>query len=129
MGYRPAMSKSDRLFRLPHLLRTLPAPVTAARLADEVGVNPRKLYGDNGTLRAGGALIDGAPGNRSGPPRRSTRPVAEASMLLRLPLTWNPDLGRGIEGNRLVHVDGKIEVLPRLHAGVGAHPGNHVLAR
>jgi predicted DNA-binding transcriptional regulator YafY len=56
------MSKSDRLFRLLHLLRTLPPPVTAARLAAEAGVSERTLYRDIDTLRAGGALIDGAPG-------------------------------------------------------------------
>jgi predicted DNA-binding transcriptional regulator YafY len=56
------MSKSDRLFRLLHLLRTLPPPVTAARLAAEAGVSARTLYRDIDTLRAGGALIDGAPG-------------------------------------------------------------------
>lgn len=56
------MSKSDRLFRLLHLLRTLPAPVTAARLAREAGVSERTLYRDIDSLRAGGALIDGAPG-------------------------------------------------------------------
>ena len=56
------MAKSDRLFRLLHLLRTLPAPVTAARLATEAGVSERTLYRDIETLRAGGALIDGAPG-------------------------------------------------------------------
>ena len=56
------MSKSDRMFRLLHLLRTLPAPVTAARLAAESGVSDRTLYRDIDTLRAGGALIDGAPG-------------------------------------------------------------------
>jgi predicted DNA-binding transcriptional regulator YafY len=56
------MSKSDRLFRLLHLLRTLPAPVTAARLAEEAGVSERTLYRDIDTLRAGGALIDGAAG-------------------------------------------------------------------
>lgn len=56
------MSKSDRLFRLLHLLRTLPQPVTAARLSKEAGVSSRTLYRDIETLRAGGALIDGAPG-------------------------------------------------------------------
>ena len=56
------MPKSDRLFRLLHLMRSLPAPVTAARLADEVEVSERTLYRDIDTLRAAGALIDGAPG-------------------------------------------------------------------
>lgn len=56
------MSKSDRLFRLLHLLRTLPQPITARRLAAEADVSQRTLYRDIDTLRAGGALIDGAPG-------------------------------------------------------------------
>jgi len=43
-------------------MRKLPQPVTAARLAEETGVSPRTLYRDIETLRAGGALIDGAPG-------------------------------------------------------------------
>ncbi|MFV0246213.1 MAG: helix-turn-helix transcriptional regulator [Qingshengfaniella sp.] len=56
------MARSDRLFRLLDSLRRLPAPVTAARLAEETGVSERTLYRDIDTLRAGGALIDGAPG-------------------------------------------------------------------
>ncbi len=82
------MSKSDRLFRLLHLLRTLPAPVTAARLAEEAGVSPRTLYRDIGTLRAGGALIDGAAGfgytlteDPALPPQMFTRIEVEALVL------------------------------------------------
>lgn len=56
------MAKSDRLFRLLSALRMLPQPVTAARLAQEMGVSDRTLYRDIDTLRAGGALIDGAAG-------------------------------------------------------------------
>lgn len=48
--------------RLMDALRRLPAPVTAARLADETGVSRRQLYRDIATLRAGGALIDGEAG-------------------------------------------------------------------
>lgn len=48
--------------RLMDAIRRLPAPVTAARLADETGVSPRQLYRDIATLRAGGALIDGEAG-------------------------------------------------------------------
>ena len=40
----------------------LPQPVTAAQLAIETGVSERTLYRDIDTLRAGGALIDGAAG-------------------------------------------------------------------
>lgn len=48
--------------RLMNALRRLPAPVTAARLAAETEISCRQLYRDIGTLRAGGALIDGAAG-------------------------------------------------------------------
>jgi predicted DNA-binding transcriptional regulator YafY len=48
--------------RLMTVLRRLPAPVTAQRLAAETGISTRQLYRDIATLRAGGALIDGAPG-------------------------------------------------------------------
>lgn len=56
------MARTDRLMRLMDALRRLPAPVIAARLAEETGVSPRQLYRDIATLRAGGALIDGAAG-------------------------------------------------------------------
>lgn len=56
------MSRSDRLFRLLDTMRRLPQPVTAARLAQETGVSDRTLYRDIDSLRAGGALIDGAAG-------------------------------------------------------------------
>lgn len=82
------MAKSDRLFRLLHLLRTLPAPVTAARLAAEAGVSDRTLYRDIEALRAGGALIDGAPGygytlteDPALPPQMFTRLEVEALVL------------------------------------------------
>ena len=56
------MARTDRLMRLMDVMRRLPAPVTAARLAEETGVSLRQLYRDIATLRAGGALIDGAAG-------------------------------------------------------------------
>ncbi|MBW4981504.1 YafY family transcriptional regulator [Mameliella sp. CS4] len=56
------MARTDRLFRLMDALRRLPAPVTAGRLATEMGVSRRQLYRDIATLRAGGALIDGEAG-------------------------------------------------------------------
>lgn len=43
-------------------MRVLPAPVTAARLAEETGVSPRSLYRDIDSLRAAGALIEGERG-------------------------------------------------------------------
>lgn len=48
--------------RLMDALRRVPAPVTAATLADETEISRRQLYRDIATLRAGGALIDGAAG-------------------------------------------------------------------
>lgn len=56
------MARSDRLFRLLQAMRTLPAPVTAARLAQETGVSVRSLYRDIDSLRAAGARIDGERG-------------------------------------------------------------------
>ncbi len=56
------MARTDRLMRLMDKLRRLPQPVTAARLSEETGVSLRQLYRDIATLRAGGALIDGAAG-------------------------------------------------------------------
>lgn len=56
------MSRSHRLMQLIHLFRTLPAPVRAHTLADETGVSLRSIYRDVETLRAMGAVIDGAAG-------------------------------------------------------------------
>lgn len=56
------MARTNRLMRLMDVLRRLPPPVTALRLAEETGVSPRQLYRDIATLRAGGALIDGEAG-------------------------------------------------------------------
>lgn len=43
-------------------MRALPAPLTAARLADETGVSTRSLYRDIDSLRAAGARIEGERG-------------------------------------------------------------------
>ncbi len=56
------MPRTDRLFRLLHALRSLPAPVTAARLAEETGISIRQVYRDVAALRASGARIDGEAG-------------------------------------------------------------------
>lgn len=56
------MAKSDRLFRLLHLIRGLPPPVTAARLATAMEVSERTIYRDIDSLRAAGALIEGEAG-------------------------------------------------------------------
>ena len=82
------MARPDRLFRLLQALRTLPAPVTAARLAEATEVSLRTLYRDIDTLRAGGALIDGAAGlgytlteDPALPPQMFTRLEVEALVL------------------------------------------------
>ena len=82
------MAKSDRLFRLLTALRLLPQPVTAARLAEEMGVSERTLYRDIDSLRAGGALIDGEAGvgytlteDPALPPQMFTRLEVEALVL------------------------------------------------
>jgi predicted DNA-binding transcriptional regulator YafY len=54
--------RSDRLFRLLHALRSLPAPVTAARLAEATEVSVRQIYRDIAALRAAGARIEGEAG-------------------------------------------------------------------
>src|SRR5215467_7962670 len=56
------MSRSDRLFRLLHLLRSLPPPVTAQQLASSAEVSLRSVYRDIEVLRAGGAEIDSERG-------------------------------------------------------------------
>jgi len=56
------MSRSERLFRLLQALRTLPAPVTASRLASETGVSLRSVYRDIESLRVSGADIGGERG-------------------------------------------------------------------
>lgn len=56
------MSKSARLFRVMHLFRCLPAPVTAARMAEDLGVSERTVYRDIESLRVAGARIEGRSG-------------------------------------------------------------------
>lgn len=82
------MARSDRLFRLLQALRSLPPPVTAARLADETGVSLRSLYRDIDSLRAAGAVIDGERGfgyrlteDIALPPQTFTRLEIEALVL------------------------------------------------
>lgn len=82
------MARPDRLFRLLHLLRLLPAPVTAERLAEETGVSLRTLYRDVDSLRAAGARIDGERGygyrlleDRALPPQAFDRLEIEALVL------------------------------------------------
>ncbi|RAS14665.1 helix-turn-helix transcriptional regulator [Ensifer adhaerens] len=82
------MARSDRLFCLLQALRTLPSPVTAARLAEETGVSLRSLYRDIDSLRAAGAVIDGERGfgyrlteDIALPPQTFTRLEIEALVL------------------------------------------------
>ncbi|KZK96869.1 YafY family protein [Pseudovibrio sp. Ad26] len=56
------MSRSDRLIRLMQVLRRLPSPVTASRLALEMEVSQRSIYRDIQSLRSSGAIIDGEAG-------------------------------------------------------------------
>lgn len=82
------MAKSDRVMRLLALLRQLPQPVTAERLAQEAEVSQRTIYRDIETLRASGMMIDGAPRygytlteDPSMPPLMFNRLEVEALML------------------------------------------------
>ncbi len=82
------MSRPDRLFRLLQALRDLPAPVTAARLAEETGVSVRSIYRDVDSLRAAGAEIGGERGfgyclveDGTLPPQMFTRIEIEALVL------------------------------------------------
>jgi predicted DNA-binding transcriptional regulator YafY len=56
------MSRADRLLRLVQLLRRYRAPVSAAALAEELGVCVRSVYRDVQTLREQGAGIEGEAG-------------------------------------------------------------------
>jgi predicted DNA-binding transcriptional regulator YafY len=82
------MSRSDRLIRLLQTLRTLPAPVTAAQLAQETGVSLRSIYRDIESLRVAGAEIGGERGygyclveDGTLPPQRFSRIEIEAIAL------------------------------------------------
>jgi len=56
------MSRAQRLLDLLQLLRRHRRPVSAAALADELGISVRTLYRDIALLQAQGADIAGAPG-------------------------------------------------------------------
>ncbi len=56
------MSRSARLLALMQSLRRHRRPVTAARLAEELGVSARTVYRDIATLSAEGASIEGEAG-------------------------------------------------------------------
>jgi predicted DNA-binding transcriptional regulator YafY len=56
------MSRAERLLTLMQVLRRHRAPVSGARLADELGVSLRTLYRDIASLQSHGATIEGEPG-------------------------------------------------------------------
>lgn len=100
------MARPDRLMRLLQALRMLPAPVTAARLAEATAVSERTLYRDIASLRAGGALIDGAAGtgywlteDPALPPQMFARLEVEALMLglAEVRLAGDPALAKAAE--------------------------------
>lgn len=103
------MTRADRLFRLLDALRRLPAPVTAARLAEETDVSERTLYRDIAALRAGGALIDGAAGygytlteDPAVPPQMFDRMELEALVLGLGWLHWQGDPALAAAAERVV---------------------------
>ena len=82
------MPRADRLFRLLHALRSLPAPTTATRLAEATEVSVRSVYRDVASLRAAGARIEGEAGygytlaeDPALPPQSFTRLEIEALLL------------------------------------------------
>ncbi len=100
------MARSDRLLRLLQAFRALPPPITAARLAEETGVSARTLYRDIDSLRAAGAIIEGAPGygyrfveDVALPPQTFTRTEIEALVLglAEVRHIADPDLARAAE--------------------------------
>ena len=56
------MARTERLLQMMQLLRSLPTPIKAARLAEELSISKRSVYRDIDSLRATGAVIDGAAG-------------------------------------------------------------------
>ncbi|MFZ1468194.1 MAG: YafY family protein [Paracoccaceae bacterium] len=125
------MARADRLFRLLAALRRLPAPVTAARLAEETGVSPRQLYRDIEALRAGGALIDGAAGygyvlaeDPALPPQMLTRLEVEALTigLAQVRLAADPPLARAAD-TALAKI---IATLPDRMQGQALHTAHQV---
>ena len=56
------MARADRLLRLLQVMRQMPPPITAARLAEATETSLRSLYRDIDSLRAAGARIEGERG-------------------------------------------------------------------
>ena len=127
------MARTDRLMRLMDCLRRLPAPVTAARLAQETDVSPRQLYRDIATLRAGGALIDGEAGlgyrlteDPALPPQSFSRLEIEALRLAveALPRIGDPELTEAARGAlaRIIATLPDRQAQQAMHATLGSFP-------
>jgi predicted DNA-binding transcriptional regulator YafY len=56
------MSRAERLLSLIEILHRHRAPVSGAKLADELGISLRSLYRDIATLQGQGAMIEGEAG-------------------------------------------------------------------
>ena len=56
------MSRAERLLQLMQMLRRFRAPVTAAALAEQLGISVRSVYRDIASLQAQGAHVDGEAG-------------------------------------------------------------------
>jgi predicted DNA-binding transcriptional regulator YafY len=56
------MSRTERLLTLIEILHRHRAPVSGAKLADELGISLRSLYRDIATLQGQGAMIEGEAG-------------------------------------------------------------------
>lgn len=128
------MARADRLLRLLQAFRTLPAPVTAARLAAATEVSARQVYRDVASLRASGARIEGEAGygyalleDPSLPPQSLTRLEIEALLLGLAEVRQSGDeaLARAAEA-----VGAKVvATLPERQAREAAHAVLHVWRR
>ena len=126
------MSRSDRLIRLMQVMRRLPSPVTASRLATEMEISERSIYRDIQSLRVSGAVIDGEAGfgytlteDPSLPPMRFDADEVEA---LALGLNTVAKLGNSeftyAAQNALVKLEASLTSNMRLrlrHATVGTY--------
>lgn len=120
------MARADRLFRMLDALRRLPPPVTAARLAQDLEISQRTVYRDIESLRAAGALIDGAAGygyslteDPAMPPQIFDRIELEALVLGLGMLRWQGDPEMAIAAERAL---GKLTAsLPQRKADEARH--------
>jgi predicted DNA-binding transcriptional regulator YafY len=61
-GQETRMRKAERLFEIIQILRLSRAPVTAARIAEQLEVAPRSVYRDIAALQAMRIPIEGGRG-------------------------------------------------------------------